>query len=96
MCIRDRPPPEPTGNMEVLTDMIFYRYKSEIPEMLTHVDEREVQMCIRDRYNTGSMQNESCQTYINYFNVDPNNRISDKSNNANNFLFILQRKTKDR
>ena len=35
------PPPEPTGNMEVLTDMIFYRYKSEIPEMLTHVDERK-------------------------------------------------------
>ena len=36
------PPPEPTGNIEVLTDMIFYRYKSEIPEMLTHGDEREV------------------------------------------------------
>lgn len=50
------PPPEPTGNMEVLTDMIFYRYKSEIPEMLTHVDEREVP--VKVWYPKGAKENE--------------------------------------
>lgn len=50
------PPPEPTGNMEVLTDMIFYRYKSEIPEMLTHGDEREVP--VKVWYPKGAKENE--------------------------------------
>ncbi len=50
------PPPEPTGNMEVLTDMIFYRYKSEITEMLTHGDKREVP--VKVWYPKGAKENE--------------------------------------
>ncbi len=35
-------PPKPTGNYTVLTDHIYFRYKSNIKEMLTHNDEREI------------------------------------------------------
>lgn len=35
-------PPKPTGDMVVFTDIVFYRYKSNIPEMSTHGDEREI------------------------------------------------------
>jgi len=36
------PPLEPTGNPAVSSDMVYYRYKSDIPEMLTHGNEREI------------------------------------------------------
>ncbi|NLD87818.1 MAG: hypothetical protein GX633_06120 [Clostridiales bacterium] len=35
-------PPDPSGDMTVLTDTVFYRYNSDIPEMLTHGNEREI------------------------------------------------------
>lgn len=36
------PPLEPTGNLAVSSDMVFYRYESDISEMLTHDNEREI------------------------------------------------------
>ncbi len=37
-----QPAPKPTGNMTVLTDTIYFRYQSELSEMLTHGNEREI------------------------------------------------------
>lgn len=36
------PPSEPSGDLEVLKDTVYYRYESDIDEMLTHGPEREV------------------------------------------------------
>jgi hypothetical protein len=35
-------PPAPTGSLTVVTDTMFFRYPSDIPEMLTHGSEREI------------------------------------------------------
>lgn len=37
-------PPDPSGDLTVFTDTVFYRYNSDIPEMLTHGNEREIQI----------------------------------------------------
>ncbi|NLL92230.1 MAG: hypothetical protein GX222_07445 [Ruminococcaceae bacterium] len=36
------PAPKPSGEMPVLTDRVFYSYKSDVSKMLTNKDEREI------------------------------------------------------
>lgn len=50
------PGPEPTGELDVLSDMVYYRYKSDIEEMLTHGDEREIP--VKVWYPKGAKANE--------------------------------------
>ena len=42
LCFPFHSPPKPSGDKVVLTDIVYYRYESDIPEMLTHNNDREI------------------------------------------------------
>lgn len=48
------PAPEPSGKLNVLTDTVYYRYQTGIPEMRTHGNEREVPVKIWYPENPGA------------------------------------------
>ena len=50
------PAPHPTGDMVVRTDTVFYRYESNLADMLTHGNEREIP--IKVWYPDGAEENQ--------------------------------------